>query len=614
MSTLAGWAVTPGETPADATTLERMLAGAWQDPAATTESFIGNDAATAVVRGAKPASVHQDGELQIAITGNVYWKDRALAQCAAEHTDAQAVIRAYRRDGEGFLRQMEGSFALALVDTASGNTWLAIDPMGIERLCYATRDKQLVFASSAQALRGHPVVQVRISNQAIFSYLYHHMIPAPLTIYQDVYKLEPGQLLRFHQGRIESSYYWPQHFQDRGNANVDALVEEFRWVLQRGIAKPLEHFDHVGAFLSGGLDSSCVTAAVAQARDTVRTFSIGFDAEGYDESSYARITADRFRTDHHHHYVTPQEVCEALPRVAAYYDEPFGNASAVPAYICARMAREAGIENLLAGDGGDEIFGGNERYLKQKIFEYWNLLPQPLRSTLIEPLVDHFPGGARLAPIRKLQSYIAQANIPLPDRMETYNFLNREALDAMFTPEFLACVDTGAPLAGQRAVWARADSAAALNRMLFLDMKYTLADSDLRKVEGMCELAGVNVHFPLIDLEMVEFASRVPVNLKIKGHKLRWFFKHAMKDTLAPETIDKSKHGFGLPFGVWLHDDPELHRMATASLESFRSRGYLSPDYIDTLWRQHREQHSSYYGTLIWICMMLEQWLQAHHA
>ncbi|HND14065.1 MAG TPA: asparagine synthase-related protein, partial [Pseudomonadales bacterium] len=177
---------------------------------------------------------------------------------------------------------------------------------------------------------------------------------------------------------------------------------------------------------------------------------------------------------------------------------------------------------------------------------------------------------------------------------------------------FLRAVDSAAPLQSLRSTWSAADCDSALNRMLFLDMNFTLADNDLRKVNGMCELAGVNVHFPLIDLEMVEFAARVPVNLKIKGHKLRWFFKHALKDTLAPETLSKSKHGFGLPFGVWLNDNPALHAMASESLERFKSRGYVRPEYVDALWRQHRAGHSSYFGTMIWICMALEQWLEAH--
>jgi len=612
MSTLAGWAGAPGGSGSDTTVLSRMLDAAWRDPAGTAQQCSAADAAAAVVRGAKPASVCLDQGLLVAVAGNIYWKDRELAQYAAARSQAHAIAHALRRDGERFLHGMAGSFALAAIDTANGLARLAIDPMGIERLCYAVRDGHLAFASSVEALRAHPAVQARISQQAIFNYLYHHAIPAPLTIYEDVFKLQAGEMLVFQHGKAERSRYWQLHFEDHGRAGVPELVEEFHRVLKQGVARPLEHFEHIGAFLSGGTDSSCVTAAVAQARGTACTFSIGFDAEGYDESGYARITAERFRTDHHHYYVTPEDVCDALPTVAAYYDEPFGNASAVPSYICARLARDAGIHNLLAGDGGDEIFGGNERYLKQKIFEYWNRVPGPLRHGLIEPLATHFPLGGHIPPLRKLQSYIAQANIPLPDRLETYNFLHREPLEQMFAPEFLRAVDPAAPLQDQRKVWSDADCDSALNRMLFLDMKFTLADNDLRKVNGMCELAGVNVHYPLIDLEMVEFAARVPVNLKIKGHKLRWFFKHALKDTLAPETLTKSKHGFGLPFGVWLNDDPALHALASGSLERFKSRGYMRPEYVDALWRQHREGHSSYYGTMIWVCMALEQWLESH--
>ena len=224
----------------------------------------------------------------------------------------------------------------------------------------------------------------------------------------------------------------------------------------------------------------------------------------------------------------------------------------------------------------------------------------------------NFPLGQSILPVRKAQSYVRQARIPLPDRMETYNFLHRNPLQEIFEPEFLASVDTDRPLQLAREAYFRCASPEMVERMMHLDHKITLADNDLRKVNGMCELAGVNAHFPLIDLEMVEFAARVPVNLKIKGHKLRWFFKHALKDTLAPETLSKSKHGFGLPFGVWLNDDPALHAMASESLERFKSRGYVRPEYVDALWCQHRAGHSSYFGTMIWICMALEQWLEAH--
>ncbi|MBK8993566.1 MAG: hypothetical protein IPM40_18730 [Gammaproteobacteria bacterium] len=285
----------------------------------------------------------------------------------------------------------------------------------------------------------------------------------------------------------------------------------------------------------------------------------------------------------------------------------------MPAYFCAKLAHGAGVRNMLAGDGGDEIFGGNTRYVKQKVFEHWQRIPLPLRRGLIEPLTAHFPFGDRLAPVRKLRSYITQANIPLPDRLETYNFLHREPLDCMFKP--------GVPVHGGHRWTARSTAQGLCRRGL---QRITEPDAvpgheiyagrqrpaqGQRDVSGSC---GVNVHYPLIDLEMVEFAARVPVDMKIKGHKLRWFFKHALKDTLAPETLTKSKHGFGLPFGVWMNDFPALHQMAVDNLERLKARGYLRPEYIDSLWTRHGAEHSSYYGTMIWICMMLEQWLEAH--
>jgi len=612
MTLLAGWAGAPHSGAFGPETMREMLAACWNgNDAPGHVEFVG-DCAAGVVSGPKPASLHRDAGLLVAITGNIYWRDPALQQLASASGDAVAAMEAYRREGEAFLQGMNGSFAVAICDGPQGRTLLAVDPMGVEKLCYTLAGGALLFGSSLQALKSHRGLRAVISKQAIFNYCYHHTIPAPLTIYENVFKLEPGELLVYRDGGLSRSKYWPLRFHDHDGAPLQQLVDEFHRTLRDSVTRPLEHFEDVGAFLSGGTDSSCVTAAVTQLRGTARTFSIGFDAEGYDESGYARITVDRFRTEHHHYYVTPQDVVDALPLVAAYYDEPFGNASAVPAYFCAKLAREAGIRNMLAGDGGDEIFGGNTRYVKQKVFEHWQRVPGVVRRALIEPLAMHFPLGERIAPVRKLRSYIAQANIPLPDRLETYNFLHRESLGEIFTPDFIADIDPEAPLAAQRAVYAAADCDSSLNRMLFLDMKFTLADNDIRKVNGMCEMAGVNVHYPLIDLDMVRFAARVPVDMKIKGHKLRWFFKYALKDTLAPETLTKSKHGFGLPFGVWLNDDPALHRMATESLERLKGRGYLRPEYIDSLWARHRTEHSSYYGTMIWICMMFEQWLEAH--
>ena len=498
-----------------------------------------------------------------------------------------------------------GEFALSAPLDGDGRL-VAVDRFARRTLCWTTRRGRFEVSERADALGDGT-----LDAQALFDYLFFHMIPSPRTVFRGVQRLPPGHLALARGTEVEVRPYADLRFRPDASRDFASLKAEFRRLLVEAVQCELER-GVPACYLSGGTDSSTVAGHIRQVAGEVHTYAIGFDAEGYDESGYARITVDRFRTEHHHYYVTPQDVVDALPLVAAYYDEPFGNASAVPAYFCAKLAREAGIRNMLAGDGGDEIFGGNTRYVKQKVFEHWQRVPGVVRRALIEPLAMHFPLGERIAPVRKLRSYIAQANIPLPDRLETYNFLHRESLGEIFTPDFIADIDPEAPLAAQRAVYAAADCDSSLNRMLFLDMKFTMDDNDIRKVNGMCEMAGVNVHYPLIDLDMVRFAARVPVDMKIKGHKLRWFFKYALKDTLAPETLTKSKHGFGLPFGVWLNDDPALHRMATESLERLKGRGYLRPEYIDSLWARHRTEHSSYYGTMIWICMMFEQWLEAH--
>jgi asparagine synthase (glutamine-hydrolysing) len=221
------------------------------------------------------------------------------------------------------------------------------------------------------------------------------------------------------------------------------------------------------------------------------------------------------------------------------------------------------------------------------------------------------PGSDRIAPLRKLGSYIRQASVPLPDRLETYNFLHRSPLVDVFEPEFLAAVDVDEPLAMLREVYQRAASSSPLNRMMHLDLKLTLADNDLRKVSRMCDMAGIEVRYPLLDDELVEFSGEIPASLKVKGLKLRYFFKRALKDILPPETIAKTKHGFGMPFGLWLRSHAPLAELMDSSLDAFQRRGILRPSYIQDLRRQHHTEHATYFGIMIWVVAMLECWLGA---
>lgn len=612
MSGICGWINNTSASPLSDTLMTDMISGLGNSQGLNTLRHHAGNGGFAAYSPFGRASLHEEGGIAVALEGSTEWHSKDLAALALDKSPAAAAAAAYRHSEAHALADIHGPFVLAILDRNKNQTLLAIDRLGIHSLYYAHVGDQLIFGSTADSVIVHPAVTPRINRQAVFNYLYCHTVPSPDSIYEGIQKLLPGQYVLLRDGRLDKGFYWQLNYTDDGKESQAALTSRFRHTLRDCVQRAASR-EEIGAFLSGGTDSSTVTGMLAEIRGRdkpVDTYSIGFKAEGFDEIEYARITSRHFATRAHEYYVTPQDVADAIPLIARAYDEPFGNASTVPTYLCAKKAHDDGIRLMLAGDGGDEIFGGNARYAKQKIFELYFSVPGALRSGLIEPLA-FLPGAKYLPPAQKLQSYIRQAQVPLPDRLEAYNFLHRTPLADIFDAAFLAQIDPQEPIALMREVYQRSASKSPVNRMMHLDLKQTLADNDLRKVNRMCELAGVEVRYPLLDEAMVEFSAEVPAALKIKGFKLRYFFKEALRDFLPQETITKSKHGFGLPFGLWMNEHAPLRDLACDSLASFKQRGYLKPAYLDHLLEQHRAGHASYYGVMIWVVMMLEQWLQA---
>ena len=578
-------------------------------PAARAPTVSTASAAMGCIGGLVHTECHQDGTLLVALQGEVRFDTPELTRHAEAFGAAAAVGRAYSLFGPDCLGHIHGAFAVAVADGTRRRGLVAIDSMAIRSLAYARAGGGLVFGTSAAAVAAHPAVGRRLDRQGIYNFLYCENVPAPGTIFDGVSKLLPGQRLLIEDGSVRTDFYWRLEYRDASDEPEDALRGEFRRLLRECVGRAAPAGD-AGTFLSGGTDSSTVTGILTElCGKPTDTYSIGFEAEGYDEMDYARIAARHFVSRAHEYYVTPADVAKAIDLIATAYDEPFGNASAVPTYYCAKLAKDDGRALLLAGDGGDEIFGGNARYAKQKVFEtYWRL-PAGLRRGLVEPVLFGGDWMDRIMPLRKARSYVQQARIPLPDRLETYNFLEREALAEIFEPDFLAAIDPHQPRDIAREVFGRTTSRSPVNRMMHLDLKETLADNDLRKVNGMCELAGIKVRYPLHDDDLVAFSGRLSPEQKVKGLRLRHFFKESLKDFLPPETITKTKHGFGLPFGVWMDRDAALRDIATESLRSFKNRGYLRADYVDRLLHLHEASHAGYYGVMIWIVMMLESWL-----
>ncbi|MCL2658273.1 MAG: asparagine synthase C-terminal domain-containing protein [Betaproteobacteria bacterium] len=513
-----------------------------------------------------------------------------------------------RSNPDAVLNSLQGRFALLWLDLSQPVLHLASDRFNTHDFCWAQGDQTLSFSNRADTL---PRAARALDPQAIFNYLYFHMIPAPGTIFQGVQRLEPGKRLAYsNSASAEVAPWWKPRFAAVPR-ELSALKQEFRDIVRASVAEEMAE-PGVAAYLSGGTDSSTVVGMMREVSGKgARCYSIGFDAAGYDEMAYARIAAKAFGADHREFYVTAADLVANIPSVAAHYDQPFGNSSALPAFCLAKLAAADGYTKLLAGDGGDELFGGNTRYAKQRIFNAYYMLPSLVRAGLIEPLTaGQWAAGVPI--LKKAKSYVEQAKSPLPDRTEQYNLLFRLGVDATLSEALSRQTDCRVPMQLQRSVWNGVQASNDLERQLGFDWRFTLADNDLPKVIGTTSLAGLAVGFPLLADKLVDFSLRLPPELKLKGMQLRWFFKEALRGFLPDEIITKQKHGFGLPFGQWALADPALKKLATESVHGLVERGILRGDFVERLLTEHLPAHPGYYGEMVWISMMLEQWLQAH--
>ena len=609
----AGWVDWNTRSPADSATVLAAMTSGCQEPA-----FVRAVPGCALVTWGPPSarpSIETVDDVSVLVFGRPRWNDtRHGGESVDGLVGAAAIAQLYRRDGlDRALAALRGSFSLVVCDARAREVILAVDRLGIEPLCYASVNGGLAFGRSLDVVACHPQLRPRISAQSLFDYLYFHMIPSPATILENVAKLEPAQCARWRDDHMEARRYWNPEFAPRkahGNLPRDADLVP---ALDAAVAEAAQMNGRCGAFLSGGIDSSTITGLLARhSTGPAQAFSIGFDAQGFDESHYARLAARHFGVEHHEFRVTPQDIADHLPEVVCSIDEPFGNSSAIATYACAKFAAAAGMQRLLAGDGGDELFGGNTRYAKQHVFEVYHALPKGLRTAFIEPLVSGAWADS-VWPVRKLKSYVTQANTPLPDRLQSYAYLERLSPARMLHPAFLAQVDPSQPMRHLRGCYAESKAEDVVDRMLYLDWKITLADNDLRKVGRACELAGIEVEYPWLDDRVVALSLRLPARMKVKGTQLRYYAKRALGSFLPRETIRKKKHGFGLPFGVWMRDHPALRALVDRALENLKGRDILRPEFIDEALALQRDVHASYYGELIWVLVCLELWLESRN-
>lgn len=549
---------------------------------------------------------HGCGALALAArpgSASMLLEDGLLVAACGER--AETLARLWRSDGARACSALAGSFVFAILDERRGEALLAVDRTAGRPLFYQLVGRTLIFASSAEALVQHPGAGREIDPQALYDYLYFHSVPAPAATYKGQRRLLPGEFLHFQGGRLQRARYWQLQFDEAGAPRGAPAKQELLDTL-RGASEAALGQQQGGVLLSGGQGSAAIAALLAGAGGAaLRTYSVGFGAGADDTLARARQLARQLGTEHRDHGVGAAEVADAIPRLAAAFDQPLGDPAVLAAFHGALLARSDGVQRLLAGHGGAELFGARPHYARQARLSQYEKIPSALRQTLVEPLLFQLAGNAGGAPLRRARRYIEQALAGLPGRLEAANLLHGYASDELFEPDFLARVDPTAPTAMLSHSWWLTDGASQVNQLIALDMKYALADQQLPAAARACELAGLEAFFPFLDDALVAFAARLSPQQKLDGVRSSPFLREALRGTVPRKT---QRPAAPPPFSQWLHTEPRIRTLAFDSLSDLKRRGIVRAAFIDTLLTTRLAQHPSWHGRMVWLLMMLEQW------
>jgi asparagine synthase (glutamine-hydrolysing) len=556
----------------------------------------------------------EDRSVVVVLNGEIYnhveLRERLQARGHrfATHGDTEVIAHLYEEHGPDFVRFLIGMFGVAIWDARRRQLVLVRDRLGKKPLLYAERGGVLSFASEMQALLQDESIPRTPDYRALDRYLALRYVPSPHSAFEAVRKLPPASRLVFRDGRAHVDAYWRLEYRRKRPARDEREVsEELRARLATAVRRRLVADVPLGAFLSGGVDSAAVVAAMAEASPgPVKTFSIGFESERLDERPLARLVAERFATDHHELTVAPSAI-ETLPRIVRHHGEPFADATSIPTFYLAELTRRH-VTVALNGDGGDEIFGGYTRYVANLASARLSALPLPLRR-LLARAGDAIPANGRIDSWPSRLRRLAET-LPLdPSRryfayMSHLNGLRREEL---YTDAFRERVRASDAQETIVEAWEAAAADEALDRMLDTDVRTYLPDDLLAKVDIASMASSLEARSPLLDHELVEFAASLPVAQKIRGREKKRAFRRALRGWVPDEILDAPKRGFQPPLAEWLRG--ELHGLARELLLDpvARERGHFRTDRVAALLDRHAagaEDHAQ--G--IWTLMVYELW------
>lgn len=526
-------------------------------------------------------------------------------------SDTEAVLHLFDEYDVDCLQHLRGMFAFAIWDESDRSLILARDRVGKKPLLYSHRPNgDLIFGSEFQAVLKHPSISREVDNDAIDNYLSYLCVPAPQTAFKQIRKLEPGHWLRWKDGKIETRRYWQPDFSKKIKITEEEAIEETTRILRESTRLRLISEVPLGAFLSGGVDSSTVVALMAQeSASPVKTFSIGFDEEDFSELKYAKRVAEHVGAEYNEFIVRPNAL-DVIPTLVEHYGEPYADSSAIPTYYVAKETRKY-VTVALNGDGGDESFAGYERYAAMRIAERYAHIPRALRKIFIEAPVRLLPTSEiKRSRFRDAKRFLQAANLPRTERyfrwMATFN---RETKPELYTRDFAATVSGQNSSALLDRWFATANGTGTLDATMLTDQMTYLPNDLLVKVDIASMANSLEARSPFLDHNLIEFAASLPEHIKMRGFETKSLLKKVAARLVPNDVVYRRKMGFGVPIGKWFRGEMKDFVRGVLLCERSLKRGIVKPEILERYVDEHasaRRDHSFQ----LWTLLMLELWFQ----
>jgi asparagine synthase (glutamine-hydrolysing) len=567
-----------------------------------------------LVTGDQPVT-NEDHSIWVVFNGEIYNYKKLYNEFVSKghrfstQSDTEVIVHAYEEFGVQCPEIFNGMFAFALWDDRKKRLLLARDHLGIKPLYYWLSNDNLIFGSELKSIILHPAVTREIDLEALDQFLTLEYIPAPRTIFKNIYKLPAGHRLVYQDGYSKIEKYWdiPDLEPPQEEETIKQMLIE---LIDDSVAMQLMSDVPLGAFLSGGIDSSSVVAAMSKASTIpVKTFSIGFDDATYNELPYARSVARRYSTEHTEEILDP-DIVDLVERLVRHLDEPFGDFSIFPTYLVSEVARQQ-VKVVLSGDGGDELFGGYDAYVAQAMDRYYRYLPSAIRQTVLPGMM------ARVAPrpekkgiINKAKRFIEGAALP-QDLQHTrwMMFISEQDRKNLYQPEIRSELNGEGPQDLLTDYFKEKGHWNPLAQQQYVDIKTYLVDDILTKVDRMSMAVSLEARVPLLDYRIVELAVNLPAQMKINQGETKWIFKQAMAERLPQDVLNKPKQGFSIPLKHWLRDSLKPMMTDLLSPEKVRDRGFFNSDCVSG-WVDEHLNGVQNHSHRLWGLMVFEIWNQ----